>query len=136
MEVQNIIDAEIVQTTFRYCLFNRDELIQPHTPPPDAVLVNGITATFAFHPERLQTMKPLVETWLKLLPRQFQNPQHGWPFSRADRQDNGEQWTGFHQRMEQLFALATGLGLARKIDSPALRTITGDGLPWYAVSVS
>jgi hypothetical protein len=108
-----LINPDEVEAVFRDCLFREEELKGVNGAPEGAVIVQGITAKLGFHPERLEEKRDLVKTWLAALPREFRkNEGGGWSFLKACEQSNGVQWTGLHQRMEQLFTLALGLGLA------------------------
>lgn len=130
-----LINQEAVEAAFRACLYNKDEL-QGAEPLSDAILVESVMGTIAFHPQRLQSFKQQVETWLKALPHTFQK-DHGGGMSlfNACVQDDGEQWTGFHQRCEQLFCLGIGLGLAQLMLPRELWPNLPGGMPYYVITV-
>ncbi len=129
------IDPEQVEAVFLDCLFLPEE-IQDGKPPADAVIVEGIVNTFGFHPERLVYHRARITDWLALLPNEFRKSLGGgWSFLNACDQADGKQWTGLHQRMEQLFALAIGLKLARwQLPRDMWDALPG-GMPYVEIEV-
>ena len=100
------------------------------------MIAEGITSKFAFHPERLKKHREKIVEWLKALPRQFRKSSGGgWSFLNACFQENGVQWTGLHQRMEQLFCLGIALGLVESIMSREKWATLPGGMPYYAINI-
>ena len=72
----------------------------------------------------------------KNLPHQFRKSAGGgWSFLNACNQEDGEQWTGLHQRMDQLFAMAIGLGLAKWCLPRAMWDVFPGGMPYVVVEI-
>lgn len=130
-----IIDSEQLETVFGDCLF-KDEEITEGKIPEGAILVEGITRKFGFHPTRLAEKRQVVVKWLNALPHQFhKDGGGGWSFLNACNQENGVQWTGFHRSMEQLFCLGIGLGFVKcQLPREVWVTLPG-GVPYYVVDL-
>lgn len=97
-----------VETVFMECLFEEREVEE------SPVEVEGIMSKVKFHPERLEGHRDNVKAMLAELPDDFQpTGGGGTSFLNACNDKSGKQWTGEHHRMEQLFQLGIGLGLAK-----------------------
>jgi len=130
------INEQEVEEAFRDCLFKQEELPADGSPPEGTVIVEGIVNNFGFHPERLEQKCQQVVEWLKALPHQFRKKGGGgWSFLNACNQEDGVQWTDYHQSMEQLFALGMGLGLIECQLPRAMWSILPGGMPYYAIDV-
>jgi hypothetical protein len=132
------IDPEAVEKVFLDCLFRDDEVVNG-VPTTEPVVVEGITSMFGFHPERLQSHRDEVAGWLLLLPVEFQSTAQGggggWSFLNACDDVNGNQWTGLHQRMEQLFTLGIALGLAKWQLPRKVWSVLPGGMPYVVVDI-
>ena len=108
------IDPQEVEKAFLDCLYKEAEMEGVSGIPEGTVLVEGIMNKLGFHPQRLESKRSQVTRWLGLLPKQFhKGGGGGWSFLNACDQEDGTQWTGLHQRMDQLFCLGIGLGLVK-----------------------
>lgn len=127
-----LIDAEQVSALFLSLLFTEAEL-----PPKEYVTAEGITFKVGFHPGRLQAAQAQIITWLDALPRQFWNVERGggggWSFLSACNDRNDVQWTGFHERMDQLFAMGQAIGYVQAQIPRALWSAMPGGMPYYVV---
>jgi len=133
-----VIDPCGVEDAFRECLYKPEEIqnLPKGEVPEGAVIVDGIQCRFGFHPERLEQQRDKVTTWLRALPHEFRkNGGGGWSFLNACSQANGVQWTGLHERMEQLFCLATGLKLAECQTPREMWSVLPGEMPYYVVLV-
>ena len=98
------------------------------------MIVEGITSTFGLHSDRLEQTRPKVMEWLAALPDEFKKTGGGgWSFLNACNQANGVQWTGFHQRMEQLFCLGLGLKLVECQTPKEMWSMLPGGMPYYVI---
>lgn len=130
-----LINPEEVHAAFLDCLFLEEE-ITDGKPPKTAVLVEGIQATFALHPMRLMRKREQVGKWLFSLPEQFRADKGGgWSFLNACYDVNGEQWTGLHQRMDELFCMGLGLGIVSRLMPREMWDVLPGGMPYYAVQI-
>ena len=131
-----IINAEEVLEAFIDCLYRESELTGIEGVPGDAILVEGIMAKFGFQPARLEEKRDIVTEWLAALPEAFRKDKGGgWSFLNACNQENGVQWTGLHERMEQLFCLGMGLGLVKCQLRRDLWAVLPGGMPYYAIDL-
>ncbi len=122
------LTSENVECIFMDCLFKDNE---DHT---DYVKVQGITITVGFHPERLASHKEEVQVMLQDLPDDFQNSKGGGQsFLNACNDKNGRQWTGLHQRMEQLFLLGIGLKIANWQFPREMWTMFPGSMPYVTI---
>jgi hypothetical protein len=129
------IDSTAVEAAFLDCLF-RDEEITDGVPNIAPVVVEGIVSKFGFEPTRLESHRAEVSAWLSMLPAEFlKGVGGGWSFLNACNDRDGEQWTGFHQRVEQLFALGIGLGLASWQLPREMWEVLPGGMPYVVVDV-
>ena len=123
-----LINADRVDEIFRDCLFNKGENTN------NSIKAEGILVDVEFHPERLESYRDEVKQMLDNLPAGFhEKTGGGWTFPQACNDRNGDQWTDFQQRMEQLFQLGIGLGLAKyRLPKDKWSTIPG-GMPYIVV---
>ena len=107
----------------RYCLFKEEELPGNNAIPDGAVLVEGLTGKFAFHPARLQEIKPKVKSLIRDLvqPSFFASRGGGMSFIKLPESKDGTVW-GEHRSANALLCLAIGLKEA---------TILGPRHLWY-----
>jgi len=132
-----IINPDLVREMFYDSLF-RDEEVTKGQTPAGAVLVEGIVRNVGFHPDRLRSHSDQVKQWLSLLPHQFREGKGGgggWSFLEACNQEDGAQWTGMHQTMEQLFQLGIGLGMAKWLLPRSYWTMLPGGMPYVSVVI-
>lgn len=123
------IDPERVHAIFRDCLFKEGEDTSKH------VKAEGITTNVGFHPERLNGHKAEIEAMLDELADDFKKSGGGgMSFLNACNDKHGNQWTGLHQRMEQLFQLGIGVGKAELLLPREMWGALPDGMPYYVVN--
>lgn len=133
-----VIDPQEVEKAFMECLYRPEEIkgLKEGEIPKGCIVVEGIRGKFGFHPERLEKQRPRVTEWLKALPHQFRKSGGGgWSFLNACNQENGVQWTSFHERMEQLFCMAMGLKLAECQMPREMWAAFPGGMPYYVINV-
>lgn len=129
----NHIDSEAVNAVFLDCLFN-DEEIPDGKPLADAVIAEGIMQTIGFNRARLESHRQEVHDWLALLPTEFRKSGGGgWSFLNACNEADGTQWTGFHQRMDELFTLGIALGLAKWQMPREMWSMFPGGMPYVQI---
>lgn len=104
-----------VEELFFSCMYKEEEL--PDVGEPEGYVgVEGITMRIGFHPERIEAARPTVLKMLEEVPHQFfeggGEEGGGWSFLQLCMREDGTQWTGMHETMEQFVVLAKALGLA------------------------
>ena len=111
------LDAERVKGIFESCLClfdesQREELLDKET---GKVLVEGIMIKVYLDKFKLEhEYRPEIEGMLLDLPDQFHADKGGgWSFLNACDDRRGNQWTGLHAAMDQLFMLGIGIDFAQ-----------------------
>lgn len=130
-EEKDPLTSSHVSAVFEDCLFREGE------DTSDAVVAEGVIATFGFHPQRLVGHKAEIGAMLAELPSDFQlnGGGGGWSFLNACLRRDGEQWTGEHRVMEQLFALGLAVGYVTCLLPREVWPALPGGMPYYAVAV-
>lgn len=106
METKYKLDAGRVNEIFIACLFQAGEDTSKH------VAAHGVMVNVGFHPERLESFKDEIKGMLEELPNEFmQSGGGGWSFLNLCVDKHGNQWTGFHQTMDELVILGLATGL-------------------------
>ena len=124
-----VLDPEKVNTIFMDCLFKEGEDTSKY------VKAEGITMNVGFHPERLESHKAEIATMLEELPEDFkESGGGGMSFLNACKDKHGKQWTGLHQRMEQLFQLGIGVGKVKSLMPREMWGALPGGMPYYVVT--
>lgn len=127
--VPSKLTAERVETIFKDCLYGEGEDTTDHVKAP------GITSNVGFHPGRLAGHKAAIEEMLDDLPDSFKKTGGGgMSFLSACEDRHGAQWTGFHQRMEQLFQLGVAVGKAALVFPREKWARLPGGMPYYLVN--
>jgi len=128
MDAASVLNPEHLQTIFLECLFKDDE------DKSNYVKAEGINSTYGFHPERLESHRQDVAEMLAELPDEFKaSAGGGWSFLNACMDRHGNQWTGLHQIMEQLFVLGIALGLVEYQLPRELWSSLPGGMPYIVV---
>lgn len=132
-----LIKSDDVHNAFMDCLYTERELVaMPQTPPPEAVIVKGITKHIGFQPTRLEEKREAVKQWILGLHPNFLSTKDGggggWTFLNMCNDKNDVQWTDFHQVMEELTLMAMGLEMAEfQLPREVWSSLPG-GVPYIA----
>lgn len=122
------LNAARVEAIFLSCLFVANEDTTHHVMGP------GITCDVGFHPQRLESHKAEVAAMLDDLQDAFKaNAGGGMSFLNACFDKYGNQWTGQHRRMEQLFQLGVAIGKAKLLVPREAWSSLPGGMPYYVV---
>ena len=129
MSTKTVLNAEQVNAVFMDCLFRDGEDTSKH------VKAEGIVSIVGFHPARLENHKVEIVAMLAELPEQFQEKSGGgWSFLNACDDKHGNQWTGLHQTMEQLFQLGIGIGKVKSLMPREMWGALPGGMPYYIIT--
>ena len=108
-------------------------LLRPDEPRTGAIDVEGIIGDYSFSPDRIRESADTIGELLADLPSKFQaSTGGGWSFLNACNDRRGEQWTGLHQRMEELVCLGIAAGKARWLMKGMSDELPG-GMPYFVV---
>jgi hypothetical protein len=122
------LSAENVHHIFMDCLFNDDE------EKKDPVVAEGITLSVGFNPVRLKKNEESIYGMLKELPASFQKDSGGgMSFLQACEDKDGNQWTGMHQTMQELFLLGLAAGKVQYCLPKELWSALPGGVPYLTV---
>jgi hypothetical protein len=99
--------------------------------PEGAVMVDGVTGPYGFHPKRLQAHLEDVGLMLDELPTEF-SAGGGWSFLNMCMTRDGRQW-GEHVDVEGLMVLGIGLGLVEMQLPRELWPALPGGMPYLRV---
>ena len=125
------LTAKNVQAALRASL--HADLEPGGDPPADAVKVEGVVSSYAFHPGQLELQRELVRGFLSQLPEQFrEDAGGGWSFLSACEDRSGNLW-GQHSDIEALLCMAIGLGLADYVAPREIWSIFPGGMPYFVV---
>ena len=98
-------------------------------------VAEGITLSVGFHPERLDSHEKEIVALLDELPDVFKTSTGGgMSFLQACNDKHGNQWTGLHQRMEQLFLLGIGIGKVKLCLPRDMWAMLPGGMPYYTIN--
>jgi hypothetical protein len=116
------------------CFFTAEEVASGVSK--NHIAVQGITCSAGFHPGRVAERKGKIKELLRELPDSFHKGKGGgMSFLEACLDRHGNQWTGLHQRMDQLFMLGTAIGAVNMcLPREMWETLPG-GMPYYVVDV-
>jgi len=122
------LTAKRVDEVFRDCLFKEDE------DKTNYVKAEGIVTNVGFHPDRLSNYKDEIRQMLDELPDTFKEKSGGgWSFLQACEDKHGNQWTGEHRSMEQLFLLGLAIGAVKCLLPRAVWAALPGGMPYYVI---
>ncbi len=103
----------------------------------DFIKAEGVSCTVGFDRQKIEKYRKEIELILNELPDKFKKSKGGgWSFVNACNDKNGIQWTGLHQRMEQLFQLGIAIN---KVTCPIPRklcTHLPGGMPYFTIDDS
>lgn len=130
--MNEILKADRVDKIFKECLFSDEEI--ESGAKDHCVTAEGIKFSVGFHPARLDSFREEIITMLYELPEQFQSKGGGgWSFLNACDDKNGEQWTGIHERMDQLFMLGIAIKRVKWLMPREMWSVFPGGMPYVVV---
>ena len=122
------LTSKNVESVFMDCLFNDGEDATNHLKS------EGITNNVGFHPGRVGIHESEISEMLLCLPREFhEKTGGGMSFLNACNDKSGEQWTGEHRIMEQLFLLGQASGKVKCLMPREMWSMLPGGMPYYVV---
>lgn len=132
---------DAVSKLFLACLVSEAELAARYPAgDPEFQTVAGIVTVVLLHRRRVAAAREEIAGLLAELPDEFRsvdNPNGGggWTFLNACLDRHGNQWTGVHQTMEQLFLLGMAAGLVTELMPRELWSSLPGGMPYYVIDL-
>jgi len=124
-----LIDSQRVSAIFE----------EVYTPDGSGTLVEGGIAPVHLDVDKLETYRDEVAEMLGNLPVGFMPESEGggggWSFLQACMDRDGEQWTGLHVVMNQLFTMGCALKLVTLLLPREMWDILPGGMPYYTVTL-
>ena len=129
---RKVINSDRVLKVFEECLIGSSKSSEGEP----TIQVEGVQCIFTFSSPKLESYRKLITGWLSLLPHTFRRSGGGgWSFLQACCQEDGVQWTGFHQSMDQLFCLGMGLDLVKNQLPRNFWSSLPGGMPYYVIEM-
>ena len=123
------LTASNVEHILKQCL-----LLDSEKDMDGALKIEGVLHTFGLHPRKIKEWEKDIIEMLNCLPDPFHEGKGGgWSFLNACEDNEGNQWTGLHLIMEELFVLGIAIG---KVKSPLPKSMWDalpGGMPYYTV---
>lgn len=128
MAEPNNLSAGRVSEIFKDCMFKEGESTEGY------ILAEGIKVNFGFHPGRIKKHTDEILLMLKELPSEFmETGGGGWAFLNACNDKHGNQWTSFHEAMNQLFVIGIAAGKAKWQMPKEMWSAFPGGMPYVIV---
>ena len=131
-----MIESDRVEKIYLSCLLHDDEIDDDGNPEIEPITVQGIMFKTLFHPKRVEENKVEIVLMLEELPTKFRSGHGGgWSFLNLCNTKNNEQWTGLHQRMDQLVQLGMAINKVKIFpEKRELWQMFPGGAPYITIS--
>lgn len=117
------------------CLYTEEESANWIEPPDGSIKTEGITATFYFHPGRVDAEKHNIALMLAQLPDTFHlGTGGGCSFPAACYDTDGAQW-GEHPDVESIFVLGMAAGYVTLVLPRDMWDILPGRMPYYVIDL-
>lgn len=124
------LTAENVHNVFMDCLFKENEDMS------NPKICEGIINNVGFHKGRLEIHTPDINQMLNELPDSFKKTGGGgMSFLSMCEDNNGAQWTGIHQTMDELVCLGIGVGKLSFLMERYMWKVLPGGMPYLVVDL-
>lgn len=121
------LTSENVSTIFEMCLCGKNI--------DNPIVIEGIVAKYGFDKKQIENNKSDIEDMLSQLPKEFhKGTGGGWSFLGACHNKDGEQWTGMHRSMEQLFCLGIAIGKVEYLLPREMWNVLPGGMPYLVIN--
>ena len=130
-----MIDPQEVDAIFKKCLFRKSEIGEDGKPKDVKMIkAEGVMSTFGFHPDRVARHREKIIEFLKEMPEEF-SKGGGWSFLNLCNTKDGKQWTGLHQKMEQLVCLGIAIGKVSYNLPREMWSACPGGMPYVKIEI-
>lgn len=123
------IDRERLEEVMLACLYQDDEIEDPSVVPEGAIIVEGLTTSFGFHPGRVAQHADEIRAMVAKLAEEFHSGG-GWSFLNMCTDGDGNQWTDFHRDQEHLTVLGIAAGHMKYCLPRELWSALPGGMPY------
>lgn len=126
-----LIDSKEIDSIFKDCLMNKD-ISEIETE--EARLVEGVMSKYLLSLDKLEEHEDRIMEILLCLHSNFlRSGGGGYSFLNACTDKNGDLWTGFHTRVEQLLVLGIGISKVEfQLPREMWKALPG-GMPYFVV---
>lgn len=122
------LTLENVKYTFDNCIATEHS--------SDTVTVNGISANFKFNLKLVELYSSEIKDMLSQLPNTFKRSSGGgMSFLYSYKRENGEQWTGMQNIMEQLFVLGMAINIVSYLFPRTLWAALPGNVPYLIIEL-
>lgn len=130
-----MLNAEEVSDVFKVCLFRKEEVANGMPKPEhEAIFVEGVTAKFGLHKERVNKHKEKIIGFLKELPQEF-SKGGGWSFLNLCNDKEGNQWTGLQKVMQELVCLGIAIEKVKYTMPKETWAALPGGMPYVSIKI-
>ena len=123
------LNPQNVERIVRHCLY-KDEEIQDGDIPDNAIVLEGVTRSFGFHPDRIEESREEIADMVSQLHDTF---KEGWSFLNGCLKKDEEQWTGEHRVVEELFCLGMATGNMEMLTPREIWKVLPGCMPYFRV---
>lgn len=135
-EIENVIDALESGSSGHINASRVKELFLSCLTGKNIVEVEGIFNIYGLDKTILEENQDEITTMLNELPDEFkQSSGGGWTFLNACNDRECNQWTGLHERVEQLFMLGMGLDIVSYLMPREMWEILPGGMPYLVIKL-
>lgn len=129
------LTAANVEATLVDCLpKGTSEEAQAEIEKGTVVVGEGIVRSYALVKDKLEEHRGEIRDMLGQLPYAFRlTIGGGWSFLQACMTEKGDQWTGMHQTMDQLFILGVATEQAKLLVPRDKWDMLPGGMPYYQI---
>lgn len=118
-----------VREVYLACLF--DDSVPREVAQKRAIVVEGVTFTTGFDPDKIRELRTSIDDLLDQLPERFEK---GWSFLNLCDNREGELWTGEHQLCQELVMLGIAHGRMSYCMSRDMWSILPGGMPYVLLT--
>lgn len=129
-----MIDPVEVSHIFKQCLY-RDAELQEDCVPRDAIIIEGVTASFGLNPDRVQQHRVRIMEILGEVSPDFSDPKAGGTsFLNLPMDKDGVQW-GEHKNAQELMVLGMAVDAFEYLGPKDMWAILPGGMPYLKLTL-
>lgn len=126
------LTSENVDKVFCDCLYRESE--DHHKALSEGKLIEGVMLKVVFNPEKVENHRQDIKDMLAQLPLAFRKEDGGgWSFIQMCNDEEGNQWTGLHKKMDALVCLGLAIDQLRFCLPREMWKVLPDGMPYVQI---